>query len=400
MNDKRLLFVPIGAGLFVDGYELAITASVIVLLPHSWLLNVQNIGYVGASVVFGTIIGALVSGPLSDLYGRQKLLIIDMLFISLCAFLSSLSWNIDVLIFLRFLTGFSIGADYPLSSAYLVDILPKEYRGKYMAVTIGFWMFGAITAALFGYFLSDVKSGWRFMLAIGSIFPIIILFFRKSIINNESKILNEHKSTFFHDLINSLKSNKKRVVLAILPRFFLDFIGYSFHLYLPLMLLVSGVSSKTDSLKFNFLFMASFVFGWIPCVLLIDRIGRIKLQYIGFLGSGISLLIIFLIVSYFNFNIFALILFIIIFQISSFFGPSVTAWILPVELFNRNIRSTWQSISTLVAHAGGLFAALIIPISVHRIGLGNVFLFLSFLSFFAAIITYLFRYETMLSDLN
>lgn len=400
MNNRNFLTLPVGAGLFVDGYELTITASVIVLIPHFWLSNVTNIGYIGSAAVLGTLIGALIAGPVSDLFGRSKFLVFDMLLISLCALLSSLSWNIDVLLFLRFFTGLAIGADYPLSSAYLAEVLPAKHRGRYMAITIGFWMLGAIFAAIIGFLLSDIHNGWRYMLAIGAIFPLIIIFFRNEVLNTEIKDEKINTSVFFNDVIFSLRSDQKKYILAIVPRFILDFIGYSFHLYLPFMLFTAGIASKSNALKLNIIFMVTFVFGWLPCVFLIDKIGRIRLQYIGFLGSGLSLLFLFLTITYFKSYVFLIVLSIIFYQISSFFGPSVTAWILPVELFKHNIRATWQSISTLIAHFGGLLAALFIPRLVHIIGISNVFICLSVIAFIGSFVTYIYKYETMLIDLK
>jgi Sugar (and other) transporter. len=146
--------------------------------------------------------------------------------------------------------------------------------------------------------------------------------------------------------------------------------------------------------------MVTFVFGWLPCVLLIDKIGRIKLQYIGFIGSSLSLLLLFLSITYFKSHVYLVVIPIIFYQISSFFGPSVTAWILPVELFKHNIRATWQSISTLIAHFGGLLAALFIPRLVQLIGISHVFICLSLIAFIGAIVTYIYKSETMLVDLK
>lgn len=398
MNKTKLVF-PVGAGLFVDGYELTITASIIILIPHFWISDIKYVSLIGSSSVLGTIIGAFLAGPLSDIYGRSRFLIIDMLFVSIFSILSSFSWDINSLLIFRFLTGLAIGADYPLSSAYLAELLSKEKRGKYLAITIGFWMFGAITAAVLGYLFVIAGYSWRYLLAIGAIFPLLIIFFRRMVIYEERNFLRSGVISFLMKLKASAGEGYKKIVLITVPRFILDFTGYTFHLYLPFIILYIGVHSKSTALLINLIFMLSFVVGWIPCFLYIDKIGRITLQIIGFLGSALSMFVVFLVSSFSNTS-FYMIIILLFYQFFTFLGPGVTAWILPVELFDHNNRSTWQSISTLIAHAGGFLAAFIVPSLIKNIGFNYLFLILTAGGISAAIITFVFKEETMQKELN
>ena len=80
-NKSRFFTAPLllsSAGMFLDGYSLTVTAFAIILINPYFRLNTLESGLIIASVVFGSIIGALLIGYLSDVFGRTSVYILNM----------------------------------------------------------------------------------------------------------------------------------------------------------------------------------------------------------------------------------------------------------------------------------------------------------------------------------
>ena len=67
----------------------------------------------------GILVGALLSGPLGDRFGRKPLLIISVAFIAIFSVLSAFAWSIPSITVMRFLTGLGIGGAMPVTVASL-----------------------------------------------------------------------------------------------------------------------------------------------------------------------------------------------------------------------------------------------------------------------------------------
>jgi putative MFS transporter len=268
------------------------------------------------------------------------------------------------------LLGIAIGADYPLSSAYLAECVLPSKRGRMLSLSLGFWMAGAICSALVGFFLlSTGPFAWRWMLISGAVPGMLVLALRKKL--PESPIwLHRRERVKWKVSRYALR----KWIFACVPRFCLDVTGYALHLYLPLVLLSIGVHTMRDSILGNAGFLAVFVFGWALNLKFVDKVGRVPLQLIGFLGTAAGLALVAGAAWRGTPDLAVVALGLIIYQIASFAGPGVTSWILPVELFPTGVRATAQGVSTAIAHAGGLMAAVILPFMLQHLGVAPTIL--------------------------
>ncbi|WP_250644899.1 MFS transporter [Piscirickettsia salmonis] len=80
-------------GLFVNGFDLFMIAVALPLIIHVYHPGAIVIGMIGASTTLGAIVGAIVMGRLTDVLGRRKLLLVNILFFVVFTVLSSLSWE-------------------------------------------------------------------------------------------------------------------------------------------------------------------------------------------------------------------------------------------------------------------------------------------------------------------
>src|SRR5678816_2565028 len=83
-------------GGFLFGYDTAVIGSVLDFIPYH--LSSFWTGYLVAGASLGAAAGALIAGPLTDLFGRKTLLITDAAIYAIGALLSAFTVNVFMLL--------------------------------------------------------------------------------------------------------------------------------------------------------------------------------------------------------------------------------------------------------------------------------------------------------------
>src|SRR5438105_7419072 len=110
------------------------------LITVEFHLTPEVVGLIGASLVFGAVFGAGLGGPMADHLGRKKLMLADMIIIAVGAATSALANGFPMLFVGQLLVGVGVGIDFPTSSSYVSEVLPKRSRtndGRYDCMPIG-----------------------------------------------------------------------------------------------------------------------------------------------------------------------------------------------------------------------------------------------------------------------
>ena len=68
-------------GTLLDGYAIFVLGVAMPIIIAEFHIQPDVVGLVGASLVFGAVIGAGVGGPMADHLGRKKLMLADMMII-------------------------------------------------------------------------------------------------------------------------------------------------------------------------------------------------------------------------------------------------------------------------------------------------------------------------------
>jgi len=135
-------------------------------------------------------------------------------------------------------------------------------------------------------------------------------------------------------------------------------------------------------------------------ILFIDKIGRRSLQFWGFLAVCFVFLLLGLEqVFHMNWKYVELILFGLSFFFSNF-GPNMTTFILPTEVYPTIARATCHGISAASGKLGGVVGtSMFSPVS-QSLGLGPLLLLCSFVAAAGALVTFVFTKETKNVDLS
>jgi MFS transporter, putative metabolite:H+ symporter len=163
----------IGLGLFFDLFDVFLAGVLATVLTKTFGLSQALLPAVLGSSFLGMFVGATAMGFVADRIGRRPAFLLNLAIYSLFTLAGSFSPNAMVLIATRFLAGIGIGAQTPLSDAYLSEVLPARVRGRMMSVayTIGFCGIPAIglSARLMVPLTPLGLAGWRWLFIAGGL---------------------------------------------------------------------------------------------------------------------------------------------------------------------------------------------------------------------------------------
>jgi MFS family permease len=174
---QRWLWVLSTGGTLLDGYAIFVLGVAMPIIIADFHIQPGVVGLIGASLVFGAVIGAGVGGPMADHLGRKKLMLADMIIITAGACTSALANGPTMLFVGQLLVGIGVGIDFPVNSSYVSEILSKPSRARMMVATIACQSVGMLlaTAATLILLRSGSAQAWRLFLATEA--AVALLFF-------------------------------------------------------------------------------------------------------------------------------------------------------------------------------------------------------------------------------
>ena len=173
------LLVLVGAGLFLDGFELYLTANVLGDLTKSgWSTMSLNASFISFTF-FGMVIGAWMAGVLGDRFGRRFTYQMNLLIFGLASLAAFFVPNMEWLIALRFIMGIGLGAEVVVGYAMLTEFAPASVRGRMVGWLAVITNSSLLVSNLLSWWIIP-NFGWRYMFLIVGIGAVIVWFVRKS----------------------------------------------------------------------------------------------------------------------------------------------------------------------------------------------------------------------------
>jgi MFS transporter, putative metabolite:H+ symporter len=170
------LMTYIGPGLIRGGFFTAASASFFGLTGLA--------GFVAATFA-GLFIGTLVFGFAADKFGRRAIFTYSLLWYTAGSIVMAFQASTQGILIWRVITGIGIGVELVTIDTYIVELMPKEIRGRAFAVN-QFVQFTAIPVVAFVSWLLVPRSpfgidGWRWVVLLGSVGAIFVWFIRRGI---------------------------------------------------------------------------------------------------------------------------------------------------------------------------------------------------------------------------
>jgi MFS transporter, AAHS family, 4-hydroxybenzoate transporter len=159
--------------VLMDGFDTAAIGFIAPSLLGEWHLSKAALAPVLSAALFGLACGALLSGPVSDRWGRRMVLIGSVALFGVACLGSAHAASLTELTTLRFITGVGLGAAMPNAVTLMSEFCPDQRR----STIVNLMFCGFPLGAAFGGFLAAwmiPQFGWRSVLHFGGAVPLLL----------------------------------------------------------------------------------------------------------------------------------------------------------------------------------------------------------------------------------
>lgn len=437
------------AGKFFEGMVVFLTGVALPLMAREFGLDGVGHGLVGAAPLAGILFGATLLGGLADRVGRKPLFVGEMFLFIAFLIAISLAPSLPLLVLFLFGMGLALGADYPTAHMVISEAIPSRTRGKLVIGAFGFQALGALTGVGVGVLVLSVApdlSAWRWMYAAAIIPALLVALGRFSVPESANWLMARGNETGAKNALarllqrdppypadfdlepaleaepgeaNSYRallapSNRRATIFASLPWFLQDLGTYGIGIFTPTILaatlghsivktgsvaqMIQGdIAAATGTAIIDLLLIA----GIIAAVLLADRIGRVRLQVIGFIGCAAGLFLAALSDAFSGTTQLVLIFAgFMLFNFMTNLGPNAQTYLIAGEVFPTHLRGKGAGFAASFAKIGAVATAFLFPVLLLDLGQSVVLGLLIVTSLLGAAVTWRYRIETKGVDLD
>jgi sugar porter (SP) family MFS transporter len=331
-----LISLIVALGGFLMGFDASVISGVVKFIEIEFNLTKIELGWAVSSLTLTATLAMMIAGPLSDKYGRKKLLSIAAVLYAVSAIASALAPSFIFLVIARMIGGFGVGASLIIAPMYIAETAPAKIRGTMVSfnqlnIVIG------ISAAFFTNYLilklgqSDAEwtqalkfdqYNWRWMLGLETL-PALLYFFAlfavprsprwlvmhgkekeaqvvmsRSIGEKEAELVLEEVKQSIQKDANKEKASLKDIfnpalktvlVIGIVLAILQQITGInSVFFYAPMIFEQSGIGTDAAFTQAIYVGLINLVFT-IVAMFLIDKVGRKPLLILGMAGIAVSM---------------------------------------------------------------------------------------------------------------
>ena len=415
----QILFAA-GTCFMADSMEIMLLSFLSLVLKREWNWDDDGdqsaetkVATITSCMFVGALLGTTILGPLGDRIGRRPVLFWAASIISVFGILTAFCNNFYTLVIVRFIVGFGIGG-ITVPFDILAEFIPGDKRGKYLLLIEYFWTAGSLLVPVVGYLTLEILGSWRLFVAacaLPCVFSLVagyvyvpesprwlilqgrneealdilreaavlngkdphLLFPQNcricdvrggSIINSDSSTAVEEKG--FGELF---RPRWRRITLLL----FVVWWGFAICYYGTIIICTrvfenfgddgdgDGDGDGDEGAMFDYsailISSSAEVVGTAIAIALVDRIGRVQVLVGSYIGGGIFLFFLCFLVDRVGRS--GLILLSFAARACEMIASS-TVWILTVEIFSTDIRSTGHSATNAMARIGGFVSPYLV----------------------------------------
>ena len=445
---RYLYWLLASGGTFLDGFSVVSLGIAVPLLKRDLAITPTMVGLIGSALVLGAVLGAALGGVAADRIGRKRAFIVDMGILAIGSAICAIAPSAELIIAGQFLLGIGIGIDFPTSSSYVAEIMPKVARSRMTVATIALQSVGMIAAALVGIAVLKVHpliTDWRILLGVGGILAVLYMLARlhlpesprwlaeKGRIVEAAVVLSRIAGVSFAPVSAEIATGagnrlaatasgkskalatlfdpryRTRTLLVSLPWLMMDVATYGVGLFTPVILgaihfassgfgTIASVFADAEGSGLVDLFL---LVGFIAGMWAVPRFGRIPMQVAGFAGMAIGMLLLMLATLAGDGPHMHLGLVIggfVIFNFAMNAGPNATTFTLAPILFPTAIRASASGFAAAAAKVGATFGTFAVPQLQAAWGLMGVLALMVFVSIGGLVATAAFAHEVRKED--
>ena len=159
---------------FIEGYDLVITGSLLVLAKAPLHLTGSDIRWLAVGPTFMLCVGGFAASAISDHWSRKSVMLIGVIATTLLTLLIPLVQNAEQLIIVRLLTGLGAGGAVSAAFPIAAELMPAQHRRTYSAI-YEMALAGAFTVVPFiAYLLADNPDAFRLLALPGGLAVTVV----------------------------------------------------------------------------------------------------------------------------------------------------------------------------------------------------------------------------------
>jgi SP family xylose:H+ symportor-like MFS transporter len=179
-------------GGLLFGYDWVVIGGAKPFYESYFQLNsAKLVGWANSCALIGCFLGSIISGWMSDRFGRKKLLLLSAVLFALSSILTGWAHTFTVFIVWRMIGGVAIGIASNVSPTYIAEVSPAPWRGRLVTLNQLTIVVGILAAQIANWLIADrvpegassalIRSswngqyGWRWMFTAVAL-PAIVFF--------------------------------------------------------------------------------------------------------------------------------------------------------------------------------------------------------------------------------
>jgi sugar porter (SP) family MFS transporter len=440
----------VALGGFLMGFDASVISGVIGFIEPEFDLTKIELGWAVGCLTLTATLAMIVSGSLSDKYGRKAVLKWAAVLYAISAILSAFAPSFILLVIARMIGGLGVGASLIVAPMYIAEISPAKIRGRMVSFNQLNIVIGISVAFFTNYLILQLAKSdgviaqalrfddftWRWMLGIETlpaIFYFLFLFFvpqsprwfaMKGYDEKALEVLTkangkEEAVEVMNAIKESLKHSDKKekvpffelfkpslrlvlligIVIAVLQQ--ITGINAVFF-YAPMIFEQTGIGTDAAFSQAILVGLTNLVFT-ILAMWLIDKVGRKFLLVIGFSGIFISMSILaysFYAATYAvdgtvaEINSWLVLGGIVGFVASFAISVGPVMWVLFSELFPNRVRGLAISFVGFINSAISFGVQLVFPWELEKLGNAGTFIIYGAFGLVGLIFVLIFLPET------
>jgi sugar porter (SP) family MFS transporter len=400
----------VALGGFLLGFDATVISGVVPFIREYFSLDGASgdlkLGFAVSSLGWGAMAGNAIAGPLSDRFGRRRVLLGTALLFVMSSLLAASATSFPSFVAARIVGGLAVGGAILIAPVYIAEIAPAEKRGGLVSLNQLMIVIGISASFFSNYFLLESgEHNWRYMLGVQMVPALLyftLLWFvpesprwlllkgrdeaalqvlrrvageqqaQENLQQIQRSLTTKTVSRGFRGLLGSRV--RLIMIIALGLAFFQQITGINaIFYYLPTIFAQAGGGVNDAFRQAVMVGLVNVVMTFVA-IWLIDRLGRKPLLIVGIAGMALSLFAISWAFSQESYNarlvLIAIIGFVASFAIS--LGPVM--WVLLSEIFPNEQRAAAISVAGFWNALTSASVTMIFPWALSTLGSGGTFL--------------------------
>ncbi|UQS82079.1 MFS transporter [Bombilactobacillus folatiphilus] len=373
-QNKRFATWAVSLTNFLDSGSIVAGASGLTLWQKEFGLSSFAVGLLGAlsANAFGSALGAIIGGHLSDKYGRKLIYTYDMLFYIVGALTIVFSLNFFMLLIGFLITGMAVGAGVPASWTYIGETSSGTNRAHDIGISQFSWSMGPVIIFGTASLLAPLHLlGNRLLFVFLAIVALIAWLLQKDLPEStdwlqekKQEQLTGRKPHPYRELFSN-KISVKSVLFLCGVYVFWNLVSGAMGFFMPYVYeTVGGLNNLQANLLQVLLWGCTALAGYFGFALLGDRINQRKFFFVGALLGVVA----WIILTFMGFGWAALLAFVIIWGFSAGIGAQAWYALWAVELFPTKYRAGSQGIMFFIVRGATGIWSIVFPVILSSLG--------------------------------